>query len=77
MGNNKGIDKIFGDKRILEMPVAENGMFGLAIGSAIQGSRPLINLQRVEFALYAFEQIINSTAKSSYISRGKHQVPCY
>ncbi len=74
-GTIKGIDKIFGDKRILEMPVAENGMFGLAIGSAIQGSRPLINLQRVEFALYAFEQIINNAAKSSYISRGKHQVP--
>lgn len=74
-GTIKGIDKLFGKKRILEMPVAENGMFGLAVGSAIQGSRPLINLQRVEFALYAFEQIINNAAKSSYISRGKHKVP--
>ena len=71
-GTIKGIDKLFGENRILEMPVSENGMFGLAIGSAIQGSRPLINLQRVEFALYAFEQIINNAAKSSYISRGKH-----
>ena len=53
-GTIKGIDKIFGNKRILEMPVAENGMFGLAVGSAIQGSRPLINLQRVEFALICF-----------------------
>jgi len=74
-GTIKDIDKIFGNNRILEMPVSENGMFGLAIGSAIQGSRPLINLQRVEFALYAFEQIINNAAKSSYISRGKHKVP--
>ena len=74
-GTIKGIDKLFGENRVLEMPVSENGMFGLAIGSAIQGSRPLINLQRVEFALYAFEQIINNAAKSSYISRGKHKVP--
>ena len=55
MGTIKGIDKLFGKKRILEMPVAENGMFGLVVGAAIQGSRPLINLQR-EFALYVLNK---------------------
>lgn len=74
-GTIKGVKKKFGKSRVLEMPVAENGLIGVAIGAAINGSKVLINLQRVEFALYAFEQIINNAAKSSYISRGKHNVP--
>ena len=57
------------------MPVAENGLIGAAIGSSIAGSKVLVNLQRVEFSLYAFEQIVNNAAKSFYISRGKHSVP--
>ena len=74
-GTIKGISKDFGEKRVLEMPVAENGLIGAAIGSSIAGSKVLVNLQRVEFSLYAFEQIVNNAAKSFYISRGKHSVP--
>ena len=74
-GTIKGISKEFGKKRVLEMPVAENGLIGAAIGSSIAGSKVLVNLQRVEFSLYAFEQIVNNAAKSFYISRGKHSVP--
>lgn len=74
-GTIKGVAKKFGKKRIIEMPISENGLIGAAIGSAINGTRVLVNLQRVEFSLYAFEQIINNAAKSCYISRGKHSVP--
>ena len=74
-GTIKGVRKKFGKSKTIEMPVSENGMIGVAIGSAINGSKVLVNLQRVEFALYAFEQIINNAAKTSYISRGKHNVP--
>ena len=74
-GTIRGISKKFGKKRVLEMPVAENGLIGAAIGSSIAGSKVLVNLQRVEFSLYAFEQIVNNAAKSFYISRGKHNVP--
>lgn len=74
-GTIKGVKKEFGPSKVLEMPVAENGLIGTAIGAAISGSKVIINLQRVEFALYAFEQIINNAAKASYISRGKHSVP--
>ena len=74
-GTIKGVSKKFGKSKTVEMPVAENGLIGVAIGSALNGSKVLINLQRVEFALYAFEQIINNAAKASYISRGKHNVP--
>ena len=74
-GTIRGISKEFGKKRVLEMPVAENGLIGAAIGCSIAGSKVLVNLQRVEFSLYAFEQIVNNAAKSLYISRGKHNVP--
>ena len=74
-GTIKGVKKKFGKSKTIEMPVSENGLIGVAIGSAINGSKVLVNLQRVEFALYAFEQIINNAAKTSYISRGKHNVP--
>lgn len=74
-GTIKDVSKVFGKKRVIEMPISENGLFGIAIGSAIHGSRPIINLQRVEFSLYAFEQIVNNAAKTSYLSMGKHSVP--
>lgn len=74
-GTIKGARKKFGKSIAIEMPVAENGLIGIAIGSAISGERPIVNLQRVEFSLLALEQIINNAAKSSYISQGKHSVP--
>jgi len=74
-GTIKDVRKFFGKSKTLEMPVAESGLIGTAIGAAMNGSKVLINLQRVEFALYAFEQIINNAAKASYISRGKHKIP--
>ena len=74
-GTIKDVKKFFGKSKTLEMPVAENGLIGTAIGAAMNGSKVLVNLQRVEFALYAFEQIINNAAKASYISRGKHKIP--
>ncbi len=74
-GTIKGAAKKFGKNRVLEMPVAENGLIGSAIGSAYMGSRPIINLQRVEFALLALEQIFNNAAKSHYVSNGAHKVP--
>lgn len=74
-GTVKGIASRFGPERALEMPVAENGAIGIAIGAAIAGQRPVIAFHRVEFALLAFEQIVNNAAKSSYISRGRHKVP--
>jgi acetoin:2,6-dichlorophenolindophenol oxidoreductase subunit beta len=57
------------------MPVAENGLIGIAIGAAMCGQRPVVSLQRVEFALLAYEQIINNAAKMHYVSNGHHSVP--
>ncbi|NKB54747.1 MAG: alpha-ketoacid dehydrogenase subunit beta [Alphaproteobacteria bacterium] len=62
-------------EQVIEMPVAENGLVGVAIGAAMMGKRPVVSFQRVEFALLAFEQIVNNAAKAHYISNGEHKVP--
>lgn len=74
-GTLKGISDRFGQDRVVEMPVAENGAVGIAVGAAIAGQRPVISFHRVEFALLAIEQIINNAAKTHYISNGRHSVP--
>lgn len=74
-GTTKGVVDRFGPDAVVEMPVAENGMVGVAIGAALAGQRPVMSLQRVEFTLYAFEQIVNNAAKMHYVSNGTHRVP--
>ena len=74
-GTIKGIGNRFGEDRVIEMPIAENGAVGIAIGAALNGQRPIISFHRVEFALLALEQIVNNAAKSHYISNGQHKVP--
>lgn len=74
-GTTKGIAKAAGDHRVVEMPLSENALTGVAIGAAMSGRRPVISLQRVEFALLAIEQIVNNAAKAHYISNGQHKVP--
>ena len=48
-GTLKGIGNRFGEDRVIEMPIAENGAVGIAIGAAIAGQRPIISFHRVEF----------------------------
>ncbi len=74
-GTTKGIAERHGSQSVLEIPVAENGMVGVAIGAAMAGLRPVVNFQRVEFALLAIEQIFNNAAKAHYSSNGAHRVP--
>jgi acetoin:2,6-dichlorophenolindophenol oxidoreductase subunit beta len=73
-GTTSGLRDIYGD-RLIETPVSENAMVGVAVGLAISGKRPVIQFHRVEFALLAMEQIINNAAKMHYISNGQHKCP--
>lgn len=73
-GTTSGLRPIYGE-RLLETPVSENAMVGVAIGLAMSGLRPVISFHRVEFALLAMEQIINNAAKMHYISNGQHRCP--
>jgi pyruvate/2-oxoglutarate/acetoin dehydrogenase E1 component len=74
-GTTLGLKDKHGAKRVLDMPVAENGMTGIAIGSALAGMRPIMTHQRVDFMLLALDQIINNAAKWHYMFGGKMKVP--
>lgn len=74
-GTIAGLGRHIAPERIIEMPVAENALTGVAIGAAMMGKRPVLSFHRVEFALLAMEQIVNNAAKAHYISRGRHRVP--
>lgn len=74
-GTTADIGKHIDKKRIIEMPISENGLCGVAIGAALMGKRPVISFHRAEFALLAMEQIVNNAAKAHYISNGRHKVP--
>ena len=73
-GTTAGLRDVYGT-RLIETPVSENAMVGVAVGLAMSGKRPVIQFHRVEFALLAMEQIINNAAKMHYISNGQHKCP--
>jgi 2-oxoisovalerate dehydrogenase E1 component len=74
-GTTLGLQAKYGARRVLDMPLAENAMTGVAIGSAIVGMRPILTHQRVDFALLSMEQLVNQAAKFHYMFGGKHKVP--
>lgn len=74
-GTLTGLRDHIGAERIIEMPLAENALTGVAIGAAMSGKRGVLSFHRVEFALLAMEQIVNNAAKAHYISAGRHKVP--
>ena len=74
-GTTKGLIDVYGPERVVEMPVAENGLTGIAIGSALMGRRPIMTHQRIDFAMLCLEQLFNTAAKSHYVTNGAHRVP--
>ena len=74
-GTTEGLQSQFGSDRVMDMPISENGMTGVAIGSALVGMRPILTHQRVEFALLSMEQIVNQAAKWFHMTAGKNNIP--
>jgi len=74
-GTTLGLQEKFGPDRIFDIPLSENAMTGVAIGSAITGLRPILTHQRVDFALVSIDQIINQAAKWHYMFNGSMSVP--
>ena len=74
-GTTIGLQSKYGPERVMDMPCSENGMTGVAIGSALVGMRPIMTHQRVDFALLAMEQIVNQAAKWHYMFAGQLKVP--
>jgi pyruvate dehydrogenase E1 component beta subunit len=65
----------FGEKRVVDTPIAELGFTGIGIGASMNGLRPIIEFMTFNFSLVAIDQIINSAAKMSYMSGGQYTCP--
>jgi len=71
----EGLFAEFGEKRVIDTPIAEGLIVGAAIGAAMVGLRPIAELMTVNFALLAMDQIVNHAAKIRYMFGGKTKVP--
>jgi pyruvate dehydrogenase E1 component beta subunit len=71
----QGLLQEFGDKRVVDTPITEHGFTGLAVGAAMAGLRPIVEFMTFNFAMQAMDQIINSAAKTHYMSGGQMSCP--
>jgi pyruvate dehydrogenase E1 component beta subunit len=72
---SQGMLAEFGDKRVIDTPIAELGFTGIGVGAAMNGLRPVIEFMTFNFSLVAIDQIINSAAKMMSMSGGQFTVP--
>src|SRR5450755_2053750 len=67
----QGLLQEFGDKRVIDTPITEHGFAGLGIGAALAGLKPIVEFMTFNFAMQALDQLINSAAKTLYMSGGQ------
>jgi len=72
---SQGLLEEFGDKRVIDTPITEHGFAGLGVGAAFAGLRPIVEFMTWNFAMQAMDQIINSAAKTRYMSGGQMSCP--
>jgi len=72
---SRGLWKKYGDRRVIDTPITEMGFAGLATGAAFAGLRPVCEFMTFNFAMQAIDHIINSAAKTFYMSAGQVAVP--
>ncbi len=72
---SQGLLDEFGPRRIIDTPISEHGFTGMAVGAAMDGLRPIVEFMTFNFAMQAIDQIINSAAKTLYMSGGQMGCP--
>ncbi|MCE6950324.1 pyruvate dehydrogenase complex E1 component subunit beta [Cereibacter sphaeroides] len=72
---SQGLLDEFGAKRVVDTPITEHGFAGIAVGAAFGGLRPIVEFMTFNFAMQAIDQIINSAAKTLYMSGGQMGCP--
>ncbi len=72
---SQGLLEEFGEKRVIDTPITEHGFTGLAVGAAMAGLKPILEFMTFNFAMQAIDQIINSAAKTRYMSGGQMSCP--
>jgi len=71
----QGLLQEFGDRRVIDTPITEHGFAGLAVGAAFGGLKPIVEFMTFNFAMQAIDHIINSAAKTLYMSGGQMGCP--
>ncbi len=72
---SQGLLQEFGERRVIDTPITEHGFTGMAVGAALNGLRPIVEFMTFNFAMQAIDQIINSAAKTLYMSGGQMGCP--
>jgi pyruvate dehydrogenase E1 component beta subunit len=72
---SQGLLEEFGEKRVIDTPITEHGFAGLGVGAAFGGLKPIVEFMTFNFAMQAIDQIINSAAKTHYMSGGQMTCP--
>jgi len=72
---SQGLLEEFGDKRVIDTPITEHGFTGLGVGAAMYGLKPIVEFMTFNFAMQAVDHIINSAAKTHYMSGGQVSSP--
>jgi len=71
----QGLLEKFGANRVIDTPISEHGFAGVAVGAAFSGLRPIVEFMTFNFAMQAMDQIVNSAAKTHYMSGGQLKCP--
>jgi len=74
-GQTAGLVKEFGEERVINTPIAENAITGVAMGAAMNGQRPVLELMFCDFAMLAMDQICNHLGQWRYVTGNQYQVP--
>jgi len=72
---SQGLLEEFGERRVIDTPITEQGFAGLGVGAAFGGLRPIIEFMTFNFAMQAIDQVVNSAAKTLYMSGGQMGCP--
>src|SRR5215212_1432421 len=71
----KGLQQEFGSERVIDTPISEATIMGAAVGMALAGLKPIVEMRVVDFALCAMDEIVNQAAKARYMFGGQGRVP--
>jgi 2-oxoisovalerate dehydrogenase E1 component len=74
-GAARGLQKTYGKDRVFDTPISESAILGSAVGSALMGMRPIVEIMWADFILVALDQLINQAANIRYITSGRSEVP--
>jgi len=72
---SQGLLEEFGERRVIDTPISEHGFTGLGVGAAMAGLKPIVEFMTWNFAMQAMDQIVNSAAKTRYMSGGQMHCP--